>query len=168
MNHQHHTTNITFKEYIPLLLVYLFILLASIVISFIQSFSLMILMRNFMAIFFITFGVFKLIDLKGFVEGYRSYDLLAKRFKFYAWIYPFIELFLGIAFLINFHITIISSITLVLSVVNCLGIFIELKKGNKVHCSCLGTIIKVPLTNVSLIEYLLMGVMAAIMIFIRI
>ena len=61
------------------------------------------MMRHFMAGFFLVFSFFKLLDLRGFMDTYRGYDLLARRFKVYAAAYPFIELLLGVAYLINLH-----------------------------------------------------------------
>src|SRR5690606_11421353 len=58
-------------------------------------------MRAFMAGFFLVFAGFKLLDLKGFVEGYSTYDLLAQRIKSYGYIYPFLELGLGLLFLVQ-------------------------------------------------------------------
>jgi hypothetical protein len=48
----------------------------------------------FMGWWFIVFAGLKLVNLPGFVAGYISYDIVASRRAGYAWIYPFIELFL--------------------------------------------------------------------------
>ncbi len=50
------------------------------------------MMRHFMASFFLVFSFFKLLDLRGFVDAYRSYDLLAKAIPGWAMVYPFVEL----------------------------------------------------------------------------
>ncbi len=57
------------------------------------------MMTNFMGGFFIVFSFFKFLDLKGFSDAYRTYDVVAKTFPLYGWIYPFLELALGVAYL---------------------------------------------------------------------
>ena len=86
-------------SYFPLIVIVGLILLVASAIGVKQwqsgNFSVSRTISYFMSGFFITFAGFKLIDLKGFVEGYSTYDLLAKRFASYGYIYPFIELFFG-------------------------------------------------------------------------
>ena len=57
-----------------------------------DDFSSSTLMTNFMGGFFIIFSLFKMIDIKGFAEGYATYDIIATRSSLYAKSYPFIEL----------------------------------------------------------------------------
>src|SRR5262245_28153996 len=56
-------------------------------------------MHTFMAGFFLVFSAFKFLDLPGFAETYATYDLLAKRWRTYGYIYPFLELGLGLLYL---------------------------------------------------------------------
>ncbi len=49
-------------------------------------------MQNFMAGFFLVFSFFKLLDLRGFANTYRTYDDLAQTVPAWAWAYPFAEL----------------------------------------------------------------------------
>lgn len=73
----------TWKDYIPLATIVSLILVTSLVISLkdLQTGALSITtsLSYFMIGFFIVFAGFKLIDLKGFAEGYSTYDLLAKK-----------------------------------------------------------------------------------------
>ena len=62
-----------------------------------EKIDLMLWMRYFMAGFFIVFSFFKFLNLAGFAESYAMYDELAKRVKVYGLVYPFLELFLGVA-----------------------------------------------------------------------
>ena len=51
--------------------------------------------------YFLLFLVFlKFLTLKDFSLSFRMYDPLAKQAKIYGYIYPFIEILLGIMFLI--------------------------------------------------------------------
>jgi len=116
------------------------------------TFSLFGFIANFMAGFFVVFAGFKLMDLKGFAEGYSMYDLLAKRVFSYGYIYPFIELFFGLAMIAG-----LEGIPLLLAEVAVMsfsgvGVLIKIMKKEKFQCACLGTFLKVPLTNITLIE----------------
>src|SRR5919108_2926504 len=94
----------TWGDYIPLAIIVGLILLTSIVLSFrdlqMGNFSTTMTLSYFMIGFFLVFAGFKLIDLKGFTEGYSTYDLLAKRIFVYGYVYPFIELFFGLAMIL--------------------------------------------------------------------
>jgi len=123
------------------------------------------LLANFMAGFFLVFSGFKLLDLKGFKEGYTTYDLLAKKVPQYGYIYPFIELGLGLAYITRFNLELTNWITLAVMLFSVLGVTIEISKKRKIQCYCLGTVLKVPLTYVTVIEDLVMAAMAALMLF---
>lgn len=113
-----------------------------------------------MGFFFVFFALFKLIDLRAFAAGYAEYDLISRRLFSWGYIYPFIELALGILYLNSVDQTWLHSTTIVLSGIICTGVFKKLLRKERVKCLCLGTVLKIPLTTVSLFEYLLMGVMA--------
>ena len=121
-------------------------------------------MMNFMAGFFLVFSGFKLLDLKGFAEGYSTYDLLAKKVYGYGYVYPFIELGLGLAYLTRFELTITNWITLVVMIFSSLGVAKSMLKKQKIMCACLGTFLKVPLTKITLVEDFSMAAMALAML----
>jgi hypothetical protein len=116
--------------------------------------------------FFLTFAGFKLMDLKGFAEGYSTYDLLAKRWFAYGYIYPFIELFFGLAMILIPHSNMLVLSELFVMTFSGLGVALKLLKGEKFQCACLGTFLKVPLTKVTLIEDFGMAALALIMLMI--
>jgi len=78
-------------------------------------------MRYFMAGFFIVFSFFKFLDLKGFAESYSMYDILAMKVNTYGFIYPFIELSLGIAYLTNFKPTYTNAVTIAVMGLSSIG-----------------------------------------------
>jgi copper chaperone CopZ len=119
-------------------------------------------MNQFMAGFFLVFSAFKLLDLHGFAEGYATYDLLAQRWYGYGYVYPFLELALGIAYLLPAFDGSKQIATIILMGFSSLGVINSLLKRRQIQCACLGTMLKVPLSNITLIEDLLMVVMAAI------
>ncbi len=59
-------------------------------------------MRHFMAGFFLVFSFFKLLDVSAFASAYSNYDVVARRWFAYGYVYPFIELALGAAYLADF------------------------------------------------------------------
>lgn len=122
------------------------------------------MMRHFMAGFFIVFSFFKLLDLRGFVETYRGYDLFARRSKVYAWAYPFIELGLGVAYLVNLYPLATNLVTLIVMGVGAAGVLRVLLDKRSIRCACLGTALNLPMTKVTLIEDLTMAAMAAAML----
>lgn len=121
-------------------------------------------MMHFMAGFFIVFAAFKLLDLRGFVEGYSTYDLIAQRVPGYAYIYPFIELGLGLLYLGGVNTLELHLFTFFLMSINGIGVVTKLAKKEPFQCACLGTFLKVPLTKVTLIEDFGMAIMALWMI----
>ena len=154
-----------FVTYKPLLLVFFYILLVTLAVEFISGeFVLHRFMPNFMAGFFLVFSFFKMLDLAGFASSYAMYDLLAKRIYNYGFVYPFIELGLGIAYLINFKPALINVITLVVMLFSSIGVILAVLNKQKIKCACLGTGFNLPMTTVTIIEDLLMVAMAAWML----
>ena len=118
-------------------------------------------MNNFMGGFFIALSFFKLLDVRAFADSYSSYDLLAKRFRAYGFIYPFIELGLGIAYLINWQPLYTNLNTVAVMGFSTLGVIETIVNKRKVRCACLGAVFNVPVSTITLIEDLLMVAMAS-------
>ncbi|MEX0848894.1 MAG: MauE/DoxX family redox-associated membrane protein [Candidatus Dependentiae bacterium] len=162
---EHQTKKYSFKDFLPLIAIFL------IVISFVglrqlsYGPDLRAAMSDFMAAFFIIFGAFKLLNLKGFAEAYATYDVIAKKSIIYAYAYPFIEIALGLAYLFRLFPNVTNFVTLIVMFVSAIGVAIELSKGRDITCACLGVVFKIPMTYVTLFEDLLMAAMALIMLF---
>jgi cation transport ATPase len=122
------------------------------------------MMRHFMAGFFLVFSFFKLLDLPGFVSAYRGYDLLARRSLAWAWAYPFVELSLGVAYLLALAPIATNSVVLVLMLIGAAGVLRALLDKRAIRCACLGTALNLPMTKVTLIEDLTMAAMAVAML----
>lgn len=118
------------------------------------------LMLAFMGWFFLVFGTLKIIRIKGFVEAYQMYDVLAKRSKVYAFLYPFLEFGFGLAYLFSWQIEIVSTVVLVVMLIGAYGVYLKLKEHEEIPCACLGTVFKVPMTWVTLGEDMVMAIMA--------
>lgn len=121
-------------------------------------------MQYFMAGFFLAFSFFKLLDLKGFADSYRTYDLLAKRVPVYGFVYPFIELGLGVAYLTGFDPFVTNITTIAVMGFSSIGPFRSVLNKRQIQCACLGTVFNLPMSTVTIIEDLLMVAMAAAML----
>ena len=128
------------------------------------AFDVMDWMSDFMAGFFLVFSFFKLLNLKGFAEGYRSYDIVTRSFPVYGFVYPFVELLLGLAFLTRFEPVLTNIVTLLVMGVSTIGVVQSLLKKTPFQCACLGTVIQLPLSKVTLFEDLLMVGMSIVML----
>lgn len=120
--------------------------------------------RGFMGVFLLVFASFKFIGYNMFVEMYPMYDVVAERWKPWARIYPFIELALGILYIANLVPVARDVVTVIIMAVSSVGVFRELRRRRGIHCACLGNIIKLPLSTVSLVEDVAMGAMALFML----
>jgi len=124
-------------------------------------------MHNFMGLFLVVFAMFKLFDLKGFVNGFAMYDLLARRLRAWGYVYPFLELALGLAYLAHWQPFITYAVTAGLLVFGALGVVSALRRGLDIECACMGTVLHVPLSTVALVEDLGMAGMAGAMLAMR-
>jgi copper chaperone CopZ len=123
-----------------------------------------VFMNDFMAGFFLVFSFFKLLDLRGFADAYQSYDIIARRSRLYALLYPFIELALGIAYLLRWQPMITNWLTLIIMLIGSVGVLRALLRKDAIRCACLGTALNLPMTTVTLVEDLGMAAMAAAML----
>lgn len=156
---------VTENSYYPIYLIFAYILGSTLLIQWSQGhFDLMQWMRHFMAGFFLIFSFFKLLNLKGFAEGYSMYDVVAAKLPAYGYIYPFIELALAVAFITNFNPFVTNATALVVMLVSIIGVTKNLLRKSPFQCACLGTVIKLPLSKVTFFEDLLMIVMSAVML----
>lgn len=149
----------------PLLLIVSFIAAVTLLIAIRSgNFDWTEMMGNFMAGFFIVFGFFKLLDPRGFVDTYRTYDLLAKAVSPWAWAYPFVEVGLGAAYLLKIAPLLTNLATLVIMLIGALGVGRALMNKQRIRCACLGTALNLPMTTITLVEDLGMAAMAGAML----
>ncbi|RZP11763.1 MAG: heavy-metal-associated domain-containing protein [Flavobacteriales bacterium] len=151
------------EELKPLFLILFYITSASILLNF-KDWNRNDFMLNFMGLFFIIFSFFKMLDLKGFSESFKMYDPLAKKISFYGMLYPFIETALGLMFLMKFEVfsaLILSVLILGLTTIGVTKILISKKS---IQCACLGTVLKLPMTEATFIENVIMIFMSIFML----
>ena len=152
------------RNFTPLIIVVGAIFLLSLFRQYTNGVNSMVWMMDFMGIFLVTFGLFKVVDLKGFKEGFSTYDLIAKNFKSYGYIFPFIEVGLGVIYLAGYMYLWQNIAVLFLSLLGCISAYIVIQKKNEIDCVCLGTTFKMPMTWVTFTENLIMGIMAIWMV----
>ncbi len=167
MNHDHHNHIEPMespREYLKFAAVLASILLASLGLAYLRDWNIMGFMAHFMGVFFITFGVFKLVNLEMFVLTYRGYDIIAKRFRFWGWVFPFVELAIGVGYLLLGNNIWLNIATILITATASIGVIKELRRKSVMKCACLGTVIRLPLSKISFVEDFAMLVMAMIMI----
>jgi YHS domain-containing protein len=150
-----------FKTYFPLILILAY-LTGSVLLFELKADNTNFerIMSHFMGGFFLIFSFFKFLNLQGFADSYRTYDILAKSIPLYGWLYPFIELFLGISYFVNWNPIFTNLSTFVVMSISSVGVAQSLIKKNKIQCACLGTVFNLPMSKVTLFEDLIMAVMA--------
>lgn len=121
-------------------------------------------MHYFMGFFLCIFALLKIFSPVAFADGFEMYDILAKRFRPYAYIYPYIELGLGLAYLSFFVPPLTYAVTIIVMMFGAAGVVSALARGLDINCPCMGSILKVPLSTVTLTEDLGMAVMAGVML----
>ncbi len=151
------------QQLFPLFLIFAFIIGASILLNY-NPWNNNGFMLDFMGLFYVVFSFFKFLDLKGFPESFKMYDPLAKVIPAYGWLYPFIELALGLLFLMRIQISIALIITLIILGLTTIGVSKTLLSKKTIRCACLGTALKLPMTKATFIENSVMIVMAVIML----
>jgi copper chaperone CopZ len=154
------------RSYKPLIIIIVYLLGCTLFIEYSSGmFLLETWMPNFMAGFFIVFSFFKMLDIPAFASAYQSYDLVASKAKWYGYAFPFIELGLGIAYLLYSDQSITHLITAVVMFVSIIGVIRSVVKKQEIQCACLGTVFNLPMSYVTIIEDGIMLVMALVMYF---
>lgn len=151
------------QQLFPLFLIFAFIIGASVLLNY-KPWNTNGFMLDFMGLFYIVFSFFKFLDLKGFPESFKMYDPVAKVVPIYGWLYPFIELALGLLFLMRIQIPIALIITLIILGITTIGVTKTLLSKKTIQCACLGTALKLPMTKATFIENSIMIIMAVIML----
>lgn len=151
------------KQLYPLGLIFLFLIGGTLIIHY-PTFVIRDVLPDFMGLFFGVFSFFKYLDLRGFQSSFRRYDPLAKVIPFYAWLYPFLELSLGVLFLMRLELQLALWLTVAILGITTIGVVKVLLSKKEIDCACLGSVLKLPMTEATLIENTLMIAMAVWML----
>lgn len=111
-------------------------------------------------------ALLKLQDVESFSSMFLGYDLLARRFVPYAYVYPFAELLAGVLMVAGALMWLSIPVALFIGGIGAASVFkaVYIDK-RKLKCACVGGGSNVPLGFVSLTENLMMIAMAAWMLF---
>ncbi|RYE13042.1 MAG: heavy-metal-associated domain-containing protein, partial [Sphingobacteriales bacterium] len=145
------------QTYKPIVLIFLYITAVSIICSYKNNaIDFMVAMRIFMSGFFLTFSLFKMLDLKAFASSYAMYDIVAKQMPAWGYIYAFVELSLGLAYAADFAPLATNVVTAVAMSVSLIGVLQSVLQKKKIQCACLGAVFNLPMSTVTIIEDALM------------
>ncbi len=154
-----------FETYKPIVLIFFYITLITILIQTTNHhFNYMQAMQHFMAGFFLVFSFFKMLNLKGFAESYRMYDVLARKIPTWGYVYAFLEVGLGISYLLNFNPLVTNAVTFIIMSISIIGVLESVLNKKKIQCACLGSVFNLPMSTVTIIEDGLMIIMSLAML----
>ncbi|MDO6712711.1 glutaredoxin domain-containing protein [Aliiglaciecola sp. 2_MG-2023] len=147
------------KTYTPVIAIFAVAALLAVALAY-PSLSIMFSIETlmlFVAFSMAILAVQKLRDLYSFSNSFITYDLLAMRVVPYAYVYPFLEAFVGIGMVANLPTLMIAPISLLIGGIGAVSVFkaVYIDKRD-LKCACVGGKSDVPLGAVSLTENLFM------------
>jgi len=106
-------------------------------------------------------GILKLQDLQSFATGFIQYDVIARRYVPYSYVYPFVEAGAGILMIAGLATWIAAPAALFVSTVGAASVIkaVYIEKRD-INCACVGGGSSVPLGFISLTENLMMIAMS--------
>jgi len=160
-----HESKPWFSTYKPVILIFSYLLIVSMLLELrAEDPDIVRGLRHFMAGFFLTFSFFKMINLKEFNRSYAMYDILAKKFPLWGYIYAFTELGLGLAYLLDVHPVLTNAVTSVVMSISIVGVLQTVLDKRTIQCACLGNVFDLPMSTVTIIEDGLMILMSVCML----
>jgi hypothetical protein len=82
----------------------------------------------------------------------------------WGYVYAFVELGLGIAYLVGYNPLITNGVTIVVMSISIVGVLQSVLNKKKIQCACLGTVFNLPMSTVTIIEDALMIAMSGAML----
>tara|TARA_R110000868_G_scaffold132380_4_gene343244 strand:- start:4051 stop:4785 length:735 start_codon:yes stop_codon:yes gene_type:complete len=130
------------------------------------SMSLVPLIESFVALSMCVLAILKLRDLYSFSNQFITYDLLAKKFLRYSYIYPFAELLAGVGMIAEVLTPYVAATSIFIGTIGAVSVVkaVYIEKRD-IKCACVGGDSNVPLGFVSLIENLFMMAMGIWMLY---
>jgi copper chaperone CopZ len=162
---EHLQKKTVWQLYKPVFLIFIYlVLICSAIEIAAASFQLMRWMNHFMAGFFLLFSFFKMLDIKGFATSYAMYDVVAARWKVWGFLYPFVELGLGLLLLLSIQPIFTNWAVLLVMSISVIGVLQSVRNKRKIKCACLGAVFNLPMSTVTIIEDGLMILMSVYML----
>jgi glutaredoxin len=155
--------------YAPIIGIFSVTFLLSLAFSFASGLSLLSIntVELFIALSMAVLAIQKLQDLYSFSNSFITYDLVAMKFVRYAYLYPFLEAFVGIGMIAGLPAMSVAPISLFIGSVGAISVIkaVYIEK-RELKCACVGGDSNVPLGFISLTENLFM-IAAGIWMFVR-
>jgi len=125
-------------------------------ISVLLSLMLSLGLKGFLGFSLVLMASCKLMDIKAFVFRFKQYDILAKKLPAYGFVYPFLELGLGLLLLAGLLTSVLAVAAVIIGLLGICGVvkslFIDKHRFN---CASLGGHYPLPLSVLSLTEHLI-------------
>ena len=80
------------------------------------------------------------------------YDVIAKQVPAWAYIYAFLELGLGIAYLLHVYPLITNFVTVIVMSLSMIGVLQTVLNKQRIQCACLGAVFNLPMSTVTILE----------------
>jgi len=151
--------------YKPVIAIFLVAALMAAAITWASGAGLVRMVELFIAASMVLLGVQKLQDIERFSTMFLNYDLLAKRFVRYGYIYPFAETIAGVLMIAGILTWLAAPVALFIGTIGAFSVFkaVYIDK-RQLKCACVGGSSRVPLGFVSLTENIMMVAMAVWML----
>ncbi len=154
--------------YQPIIAIFLTTFLMAIAATYAitKNFMLISIFELFISFSMCVLGIMKLRDLFAFTNQFLGYDLLARKWVRYAYIYPFIETFAGILMIAQVFIWLAAPAALLIGLIGGISVFkaVYIDK-RELKCACVGGDSHVPLGFISLTENIMMILMSLWMLY---
>lgn len=143
--------------YTPVIAIFAVTLLLSLAFSLSGAGLSMYTLELFVALTMAVLAIQKLQDLTSFSNSFITYDLLAMKVIPYAYVYPFLEAFVGIGMIAALPLYLVAPISLFIGSVGAISVIkaVYIDK-RELKCACVGGDSNVPLGFISLTENLFM------------
>lgn len=149
--------------YKPVIAIFVVALLLAVAVNILFAWSMgwSAVIPHFIAITMVLLALQKVRDVESFSTMFLNYDLLAKRWIPYSYVYPYAELAAGVLMLSGVLTAVSIPLALFIGTVGAVSVFkaVYIDK-RELKCACVGGDTKVPLGFVSLTENLMMVGMA--------
>ncbi|MBD65089.1 MAG: glutaredoxin family protein [Halobacteriovoraceae bacterium] len=123
-------------------------------------------LESFIAISMCVLAILKLRDLYSFSNQFVTYDLLAKRYVNYSYIYPFAEFLAGVGMIASLLTPVVALTSIFIGTIGGISVIkaVYIEKRD-IKCACVGGDSNVPLGFISLTENMMMLGMGLWMLF---
>jgi hypothetical protein len=155
-----HTIPTLFEQYFPICQIAVTCLLISQILLPIYHH----IPQVFMAFWLILFAQPKLQNITGFQKLFSKYDIISSRFSVYGFVFPFLELGLGLLYLIPRVDHRINYLTIGIFSMLTFSVLKVMLKKQDINCACLGENSKMKVGIITLLENITMVGMSLLML----